>query len=245
MGDSEKMSDRAAVWEQMAREHPEFKEIHDPANNHHAVREIVLGGSLSWAGVWRRFNPKGKRVMDIGANTGIFSTYCALNGAAIVLAFEPFVRPYHLFSKMLKETGLCLHVAAVPIAVWTFDGDIPYVGNVSKLEECNAFNGGVPSDGITENFSKAEKVPCITLAAAIGDQEWDCVKMDIEGAEFEVILATPEEALKKIKFMYVEFHPWASQYLYGQTWIKLKRIFNVEGICLNDNGRWEAAYCTR
>lgn len=238
------MGDRDEVWEQVAREHPEFKEIHDPANNHHAVREIVLGGSLAWAGVWKRFQPgPGKRVMDIGANTGIFSTFCALKGASVV-AFEPFYKPYQLFSDMLQKTGL--KVALLPHAVWTFSGPrVKFVGNRSKLEGCDAFNGGLQSDGVTENFDNADTVPCVTLDTLLDGDDWDCVKMDIEGAECEVILATPLAALRKIKFMYIEFHPWTSIELYVETDIKLSKVFDFEGIAPNILGRCEAGYYTR
>lgn len=245
MGDSEK-TDRQLVWEQVAREHPEFREIHDPANNHHAVREIVLGGSLAWAGVHSRFKPgPGKRVMDIGANTGIFSTFCAVKGCDFVLAFEPFYKPYQLFSRMLGDTSLYWHVSLLPHAVWIFDGpEVKYVGNHSKLEGCDAFNGGVPADGVTENFDHALNVPCVTLETALGYREWDCVKMDIEGAECEVLITTPVERLKQIKFLYVEFHPWTSQLLYEKAALQLLKAFNVEGVG-SDRGRYEAAYCTR
>jgi hypothetical protein len=64
--------------------------------------------------------------------------------------------------------------------------------------------------------------------AVRGKVEWDCVKMDIEGAEFEVILAAPHEALRRVKFMYVEFHSWAARTLYEQTMNKLHELFVVK-----------------
>jgi len=66
--------------------------------------------------------------------------------------------------------------------------------------------------------------------------------MDIEGAEFEVLLAASPKALNKIKFMYVEFHPWVSQEIYDETIAKLNAIFKFIGAYPNEFGRWEAAY---
>ena len=67
--------------------------------------------------------------------------------------------------------------------------------------------------------------------------------MDVEGAEFEILLATPEEALQKIKFMYVEFHDWASQELHDATMEKLRSIFNVQTFRGRDDmPKYECAY---
>jgi len=212
----EQIEDRGKVWAQMAKACPEFTRKFDIADNYHAVREIVLGGSVGWAGVHERFKPTPvMRVMDIGANAGIFSAFCALKGAHVT-AFEPFPAVFELLAEMIYRTGFHL-ITPIHAAIWVWNGVIPYVGTVSSLDgACQTYNGGVPTEGspfVTEDFNIAKKISCITLDRAVGDNIWDCVKMDIEGAEFEVLLAAAHETLRRIKFMYVEFHPWASQNL--------------------------------
>ena len=78
---------------------------------------------------------------------------------------------------------------------------------------------------------------------AIGAQTWDMVKIDIEGAECEVLLAASLESLRRIKFIYVEFHPWVNDRLYRETVARLESIYHFEGAYWNSSiGRWEAAY---
>jgi FkbM family methyltransferase len=243
-----KFSEREKVWEEVARVCPKFKPEHDAADNYHAVREIVLGGSIPWAGVWKRFTPMlGRKVMDVGANTGIFSAYCAVNGA-VVFAYEPFEKAYRLLSGMVYKTGLEKRLFQYNMAIWTYEGRCQYLGTESVLEDSPAFNGSVQSDGIQWNdgdLDQSTQVMCIKLEDAVGPLVWDMVKMDIEGAECEVLLAAPLETLRRIRFMYVEFHPWTSESLYKQTVARLESVYKFEGAYWNaDIGRWEAAYLT-
>ena len=65
------------VWARMAQEHPEFTHASDPFDDPYAVENLVLSDYIG-------FKPfKGARVMDVGANAGIWSSYCALNGALV------------------------------------------------------------------------------------------------------------------------------------------------------------------
>lgn len=241
----EEIDDRAQVWAQMAREHPEFTDEHDVANNYHAVREIILGGSATWRGANARFKPfPGAKVMDLGANAGIYSAFCALHGADVT-AYEPHPVIFSLLSEMIQRTGLASRINALNAAVWTHNGQTPFIGHVSPDDACTRYNGGVPTNGVSwtvDDFKNATPTKCVSLDHAIGETIWDCVKMDIEGAEFEILLSASYEALSRITFMYIEFHPWASQTLYEKTIAKLERIFTFEGSCRTDTGRWEAAY---
>ena len=243
------IADMMEVWSHVRASHPEFTELHDISGNYHSVREIVLGGSLGWAGVHQRFKPRpGMRVMDIGANAGIFSAFCAANGAEVT-AYEPFVAAYLLLTKMIEKSSLGHLVKAVNKAVWTHTGDVRYIGNITSLDgACTVFNGGLETAGVPwtrEDILNAPVVSCISLNDAIGDQEWDCVKIDIEGAEAEVIINASLHTLERIKFMYAEFHPWIPRAHYDSMIQKLQDVFCFEGLYINGQGRWEAAYLTR
>ena len=242
------MTDKEEVWAQVAKEHPEFTPAHDAAGNHHAVREIVLGGSVTWAGVWQRFEPRpGMKVMDVGANAGIFSAYCALHGADVV-SYEPFADAFAIFSLMVHRTGLDERIKYRNAAIWTYSGECPYLGTASKLEDSPAYNGSVQSNGINwtvDDLCNAKRIKCVSLDEAVGEETWDMVKIDTEGSECEILLAASLETLRRIKFAYVEFHPWVSESLYKQTVARLEAVYNFQGAYWNsDIGRWEAAYLT-
>ena len=242
-------ADMQEVWMQVMVKHPEFTQAHDPSGNYHSVREIVLGGSTGWAGVHRRFTPApGMRVMDVGANAGIWSAFCAVKGAYVV-AYEPFAAPYLLLTMMIEKTKLEKRITALNAAVWHKDGWLPYIGNITSLDgACTVFNGGLETAGVPwtrSDIVNAKKVACVSFDEAIGSFEWDCVKMDVEGAEAEIIVYSKPETLNRIRFMYIEFHPWIPQDLYDSMIRKLQDFFTFEGLYVNDQGRWEAAYLTR
>lgn len=243
----EQIADRDSVWQQIALKHPEFTHDMDLSNNFHAVREIVLGGSLTWRGFHERCKIKpNDRVMDIGANVGIFSLFAAANGAKVT-AYEPFLEPFAYLREAVERMQLD-NLNPLNMAVWKFTGEIPYLGHIGRLEDaCPAFNGGVPTSGVKwtqDDFQKAVKTKCVSFDDAVGDDPWDCVKIDIEGAEAEIILTASIYKLAQIKFMYVEFHPWISDPLYGEMIFKLEHVFKFEGSCKREDGRWEAAYLT-
>jgi FkbM family methyltransferase len=241
----EEIKDRDSVWERIEKEHPEFTREHDVANNYHAVREIVLSGSATWAGANGFFKPQtGKRVMDLGANGGIYTAFCAANGAHVT-AYEPHPVIFSMLSAMLKRTGLIDYVEAINAAVWTYTGECPFIGHVSPNSDCTRYNGGIPTNGVpwtADDFKKALPTKCVSFDDAIGNTEWDCVKFDVEGAECEILLAASLNALKHIKFAYVEFHPWVSQEMYDATLARLESVFKLIGSCPNTLNRWEAVY---
>jgi len=236
------LTEREQVWWDVASRCPEFKPEYDTAGNYHAVREIVLGGSIPWAGFHKRFTPKpGMRVMDVGANAGIFSAYCAAKGAK-VFAYEPFDVAFALLSK------IPLPIIPMKAAIWTHSGARMYLGNSSVLEDSPAYNGSLQTDGINWNEGdkqRAALVSCLSLDDAVADMEWDCMKMDIEGAECDVLLAASLDTLRRIKFAYVEFHPWVNETLYKECVARMESVYKFEIAYWNsDIGRCEAAYLT-
>jgi FkbM family methyltransferase len=245
----EQIADRESVWARMALEHPEFTREHDAGDNYHAVREIVLSGSLTWAGANGFFVPRPwSRIMDVGANAGIYSAYCGLHGAEVT-AYEPFPAVFEMLSSMIQRTELIYYVKPINAAVWTYTGEIPYIGHRTANEDVTCLNGGVPTNGVTwtpDDYAKATKVQCISFDDAIGEETWDCVKMDVEGAEFEILLAASVESLKRIKFMYLELHDWVSQGLYDETLKKIESVFRCQYFRSEPSRpRYEAAYLFR
>lgn len=245
----EQIADMESVWERVAAEYPEFTREHDPSNNYHAVREIVLGGSVTWAAANGYFRPwPGKKVMDIGANAGIYSTFCGLHGADVT-AYEPFPEIFSMFSAMLEKTGLNERVKAINAAVWSYTGETSYIGHRTPNEDVTCYNGGVPTCGVVwtpDDYLKATPTKCISFDDALGDTIWDMVKVDIEGAECEIFLSASCALLERIKFSYVEFHPWVSQELYDETIKKMKALFRFKGFPeYGPPGRYEAAYLFR
>ena len=245
----EQMMERDAIWERVQKECPEFTKAHDITNNHETVREIVLGGSPPWQMANAKFKPEpGTRVMDIGANVGIYTAYAAVKGADVV-AFEPYKPTFDLLAQMVTATGLLDRVTCVNAAVTTETGYMPFVGHIVECEECIRYNGGLQTDGVSwtqADFARAQYVNSISFEHAVGTDEWDFIKVDIEGGEFEMFLGAPPEIFERIRLMFVEFHPWASQKVYDLLMKKLQSLTSFEGLWIDEkSNRWNSALLAR
>jgi FkbM family methyltransferase len=244
----EQLLDKENVWKHVSLLFPKFTKAHDVLENYHTVREIVLSGSEGWFGANKRFKPfPDAKVMDVGANVGIYSAFCALEGARVT-SYEPYQEAYDLLISMIENTNLTDYIIPISSAIWTYTGKRHYIGARSSLDGIfDMVNGGVDNKSskfVPGDFLTAKEVSCISFNDAIGDTTWDCVKMDIEGAEFEVLIDTPKDALQKIKFMYLELHPWASQELYDGLVDKVIASFKKTEWASRSiyDGRWQVVY---
>jgi FkbM family methyltransferase len=215
-------SDRERIWAKVAQMRPEFKPIHDIFDDPWAVEALLLGDFMGWEPF------SGARVMDVGANVGIFTAFCALHGAHVT-AYEPDPITFSFLTQMLKQSDLYSLVTPINSAIWISRGEITYGGGEIEGGRCRCRNGSLFSERIIGPVS------AVSFEDAIGGQEWDFVKMDIEGAEFDVLESTSGEALSKIKFLQVEFHNGVAKVgQYERVIEKLEQIFESSGAITKD-----------
>jgi FkbM family methyltransferase len=236
------------VWQKISSTVPVFRPEHDISDNFRAVQEILLGGSLTWCKAHEYFQPKnGMTVLDIGANAGIYSAYCGAHGAQ-VLAFEPGRNSFALLSKMTELSGLQRFVYPIKAALSSRNGMALTLEHRIENGALPYFNGGLETAGVkwgTEDFAKAEWVPTLDLRSVVSNlsHEIDCMKMDVEGAEAEILSVTPQWILRKIKFMYIEIHDWMGLDLYTTMLDHLKATCDkVDGYTNPQTGLFEALY---
>jgi FkbM family methyltransferase len=146
----------------------------------------------------------GWTVVDIGAGIGDFSIYAAHGKpGAIVYACEPFPSSYHILNQNLKLNGIN-NVVALQKAVWSFDGRL-----ILDL------SGGEPLQIVSQDQdnelkeSNAIEVEAISLKSLIEDHnigEIDLLKLDCEGAEYEILMQADGDCLAKIRRMILEYH---------------------------------------
>lgn len=159
-----------------------------------------------------RFNTKKKDplIIDCGANIGLGTLYFKqLYPQARVLAFEPDGDNFGLLEENCKRNGL-QEVQLFPAAVWTEDGTISFASKGSEASHIEEQHSG-----------NAQKVPCVRLKGILQKQgPVDFLKLDIEGAEYKVVMDAAEE-LKQVQHLFLEYHGKASE-----TY-KLEHIFTV------------------
>lgn len=138
-------------------------------------------------------------VLDIGANIGDSAMYFCINGAKKVIAFEPYDYAYQKMVKNIAINGFEGRVNAIKAGVSDKDSNVNVPSGFisSTLAELeNSSNG------------KSEVVPVYTLKTLFDKLEiQDAVlKMDCEGCEYDCIITSPNDTLRKIKRYAIEYH---------------------------------------
>lgn len=153
-----------------------------------------------WGGTYPVRIDENATVIDAGANIGAFTVYAAkqaTNGKVIALEPEPRnraqlernVRMNDLNNVTVLDTGLAGDRGSFRL----------FLGKANK---------GTGSIYSSESDRSIE-ITCRTLADVIADHAIDRVnllKVDIEGAEYDVILNMPDDVLAKIDHIVLEYH---------------------------------------
>ena len=141
----------------------------------------------------------GDVVLDVGANIGLFSIWIARRAPlARVFAFEPMPENSAALLRNLKGWAHRIELREVAIGAATGVG-VMENGGERTLDHRLATNTG--QAGAT--------VPVMTLDDAVGlaDKAMiDLLKIDIEGAEADVLAAASPSALRRVRRIAIEYH---------------------------------------
>jgi FkbM family methyltransferase len=145
-------------------------------------------------------------VIDIGAGIGDFSIYAAFGRPNTwVYAFEPFPDSYDYLKKNLALNDVT-NVEAFQEAVWSSAGEL--VLDVSG-EEPLQVSSREEEERAIEDTGHAVEVPAVALAAVLarhGLERVDLLKLDCEGAEYEILMSTSGAVLERIHRIVMEYH---------------------------------------
>lgn len=194
------------------------------------VRENYLTDQIVIREIWEedvyevkntRFN-NGGVVIDIGANIGAFSLYASYHGA-IVYAIEPEPHNLEALKKNIELNNKEDSVYVCPYAI------SDYKGTAVISDE----GGGatIVDDGIFG--AEVEVMPLDMFFDLYHIKEVDVLKIDVEGAEPEIILGASKETLQKCKYITMEFDIRTGNRL-GEMTQKLSETHHVRTM-----GSWE------
>lgn len=143
---------------------------------------------------------KGDMVMDIGTHVGIFSLFAAKT-AEKVYSFEPMPENFTMLSENIRLNG-AKNVVAVSQAVASSAGE--------KELFIDATNQGGHSL-YTHLGTKDSLVTVTTLSLEdvflrYGIEKVNFLKIDCEGAEYDILFHCPKEVLAKIEKISMEYH---------------------------------------
>ncbi len=144
-------------------------------------------------------------IVDIGAAIGEFSLYAAAKEpGARIIAYEPFPESVEIFRRNLEMNGI-IKVTVVPKAVWNkvakLDLDV-------SLQEPLQITSGV-TDKSSRNSIRVEAVSLADVLRANKLTSVDLVKLDCEGAEFDILLGSKPETVKAFQRIVMEYHDGA------------------------------------
>ena len=147
-------------------------------------------------------------VVDIGANQGFFSLYAASQGAE-VFAFEPCAETFTMLQENVMQNGLHDRVHRFNQAVSGSAGRVNlYIG----LDTSGHLLSGSVSTADTNRGGKSVKVTSVestTLSRIFEDNgisRCDFLKMDCEGAEYEILASATQQIFDRIQCVAMEFH---------------------------------------
>ncbi|MCF8262469.1 MAG: FkbM family methyltransferase [Melioribacteraceae bacterium] len=132
-------------------------------------------------------------IIDCGANVGLSSIYFSrLYPTATIYAFEADPEIFKFLQSNLS-TNKCSNIEAINKAVWKEDGEI------------SLSTEGADGASVVYN-EKSIKIPSIRFSDYLSKFEnIDMIKMDIEGAEYDVLMDCKDE-LAKTQNLFIEYH---------------------------------------
>lgn len=153
----------------------------------HGLQEIFIDQ------IYKQSLPPKALILDCGANIGLSVLWFKqLNADAQIIAFEPDPANFLLLKKNIDSYKLenitCHHAA-----VWNEDTTRTF-----------SADGGMASSFASANSTDTIRVTCLRLKKFL-QQPIDFLKLDIEGAEWDV-LKDCAESLVSVKRIFVEYH---------------------------------------
>jgi FkbM family methyltransferase len=139
--------------------------------------------------------PEDSVVLDVGGNIGTFARYAFERGAGKVISVEPDPENFRLLTKNVKgfshNNSMLIHAAATFEPMKTIE---LYVnGKTNK-----ALHSTVPVRG-----RESITVPACTLAWLLSQEKPSVVKIDVEGAEYDLLKT---KLPKFVEHLAVEWH---------------------------------------
>lgn len=140
-------------------------------------------------------------VVDIGANIGAFSLYAASSAKNVsVYAFEPMPENFKSLQENIRNN---IHKNNIEI----FQSGVAGTNNKRKLFlNDSPFHTLYATD--TDNNEYLE-IECLTLDDIFKNNSLDKIdilKLDCEGAEFEILYQTPKDYIARINEIRMEYH---------------------------------------
>jgi FkbM family methyltransferase len=139
-------------------------------------------------------------VVEIGANIGTFAIFAATTNTNVRLySYEPIKANYDVLVANIKRNGYQGRIAAFNCGV------------ASKTESREFYLMSSPEHSLFkgDGFGQGVRVDCVSLNDILSGNsiaKVDLLKINAEGAEYEILYSTPRECFNKIDEIRLEYH---------------------------------------
>ena len=159
-------------------------------------------------------------IVDIGANMGCFAVYAAQSCAgARIYCYEPEQQNFALLKRNIEINGLEGRVSAFQCAVASNHGQRELAVSASPLNSFYRLRDEVVHQAVN----------CTTLRSILAEQRLeaiDLLKMNCEGAEYEILKGCSEADFERIANIRLEYHILDSP---GRNGESLARFLEARG----------------
>jgi len=160
----------------------------------------------------------GDRVMDCGLFVGTFTAACLEQGAAVVQAYEAAPKNAESARKNLGRYGVRARVIEAALVA----SDATSVGlNLAAFSGANTIVAGKAKKSVT--------VRAVNFRRELLEFKPDVLKLDVEGAEYELLDSLEPGDLASVRCIFVEFHPIENR---DARIKKIQRFVEDEGLVI-------------
>lgn len=174
------------------------------------------------------------QVVDIGGHVGTFACRLTqLHPKASVVSCEPSAETARYLRRNVERNGVADRVTVLERAVAAHSGRAAFHDN----------GGGSGLNGLAETGHASGPVTEVETVAfddvvAAAPAPVEVVKIDCEGAEYELVLGSEPASWASVQRVVIEYHPVA-----GHGWDELRTFFASVGLHERDRVSWQGYGC--
>ena len=163
-------------------------------------------------------------VIDVGGQIGCFAVYAALRATkGKVFTFEPMSENYQLLTHNVNLNHLGNVVTSRSAVVGGQERTV-------RLFVTDFTGGHSVKPEYADSLDEYEDVPGMSLEAIFKKnsmQKCDFLKLDCEGAEFDILLNTPDSVLNRVERIAMEWHASSMDSKLAESQQLVKRLIDL------------------